>query len=167
MKWILSWSWSGRKLASQKLSHKLSQLLPESYRHLSIALSPLLSQLRPNNLWSGSYRGVDLVESLNHKNYHNFYRKSYRQLSIALSQFLSKSYRQCFNRTIQKLAFVENWSDWWELVRFVEIDQICGKLIRFDGNWSDLWTMVRFVQNWSDLWKTDQICGNWFNLWRT
>ena len=31
-----------------------------------------------NKVGSGSYRGVDLVESLNHKNYHNFYRKSYR-----------------------------------------------------------------------------------------
>ena len=30
-----------------------------------------------NKVGSGSYRGVDLVESLNHKNYHNFYRKSY------------------------------------------------------------------------------------------
>ena len=31
-----------------------------------------------NKIGGGSYRGVDLVESLNHKSYHNFYRKSYR-----------------------------------------------------------------------------------------
>ena len=31
-----------------------------------------------NEFGSGSYRGVDLVGSLHHKNYHNFFRKSYR-----------------------------------------------------------------------------------------
>ena len=96
MKLILSRSWSGREFASQKLSQKLSQrlaqLLPNNYRHLSIARSPLLSQLRPNNLWSGSYRGVDLVESLHHKSYHNSYH-NYHPKAIATFQ---PHYHHCY-----------------------------------------------------------------------
>ena len=45
-----------------------------------------------NKFGSGSYRGVDLVESLNHKNYHNFYRKSYR-LPATLSKSGKRSKR--------------------------------------------------------------------------
>ena len=39
------------------------------------------------NLWCGCDRNVDLIESLNHKSYHNFYHKSYHN-------FYHKSYRQ-------------------------------------------------------------------------
>ena len=40
-----------------------------------------------NKVGSGSYRGVDLVESLNHKSYHNFYRKSYRLLPHTIQKW--------------------------------------------------------------------------------
>merc|ERR1711978_448243 len=43
-------------------------------------------------------------------------------ISITISiQKLSST----FNHTIQKLSFVENWSDLWKT------DQICGKVVRF------------------------------------
>ena len=55
------------------------------------------------------------------------------------------------NHTIQKLSFVDNWSDLWKT------GQICRKLFIFVENWSDLWEtrqicrkLGRFVENWSE-----------------
>merc|ERR1711978_729060 len=79
-------------------------------------------------------------------------------ISITISiQKLSST----FNHTIQKLSFVENWSDSWKTGR------ILGKLVGFQENWSDLWKLVGFLKNWSDSWKTGQICGNWSDSWKT